>query len=351
MKLLKMFVGMGVVLFIAVGCAPESRKPVDLVWPLPPEKPRIKYIEMIFSNKDIEKKGGVADVLLGERDVVPLAKPYGVFGRGGKFYVTDLGKVFVFDPNNQKVTYIGNRPGIDKLKVPIGVAVSADGRIFVSDAVLNKVFVFESSGKFITALGRAGEFENPAGIAIDDERKKLYIVDTKKHNIIVYSLDYRPVATIGKRGREAGELNFPTNVAIDGDGNILVTDTGNFRIQKLGPDGEFIMEFGSVGDKPGNFGRPKGIALDSEGHIYVVDASFQNVQIFSKDGDVLMFFGQGGPGPGQFFVPAGIAIDENDRIYIADQLNKRVQIFQYLGEGRDDVKEDEVKVKDEAEKE
>ena len=72
-----------------------------------------------------------------------------------------------------------------------------------------------------------------AGVALDEKRRKLYVADAKKHNITAYSLDGKFLHTIGKRGNNAGEFNFPTSIALDSSGNLYVVDTGNFRVQGL----------------------------------------------------------------------------------------------------------------------
>jgi hypothetical protein len=76
----------------------------------------------------------------------------------------------------------------------------------------------------------------------------------------------------------------PTNVAVDGDGNLYVADTLNSRIQMFDADGNFISMFGKAGDGPGFFARPKGIAVDADGHIWVADALQNRVQIFDREG-------------------------------------------------------------------
>lgn len=319
---------------LLVGCAPPEEKKVwNIVWPLPPDEPRIKYVEILSSSKDVEGPAGLGQTLFGEEIVLNLVKPYGVaVDREGKVYVSDVGRVFVFDKKNRKLSFLGGEAGTGRLRTPIGIAIAPDGRVYVTDTASDKTFVYDGKGNFVTAIGQKEEFEGPSGLAIDEKRGRLYVADTKKHNVRAYSFDGRLLMTVGSRGKEPGEFNFPTNVAVDGAGNLYVVDTGNFRVQVFDVEGKYLKSFGAVGDRPGNFSRPKGIAVDSENHIYVVDSAFQNVQIFDGDGQLLLYFGEGGSDPGQFSVPAGIFIDAEDRIYVVDSLNSRVQVFQYLGE-------------------
>lgn len=322
-----------VLLAMIASCAPTYQKPaIDLVWPLPPDEPRIKYIDSIRSTLDVGKKTGVAEALFGEEKVDAFSKPYGVaVDNQGRIYVSDPGRVFVFDLRNKTYDFIGIEPGVGKLVFPVGISASADGRIFITDISQDRVFVYRDR-KFIAAIGQKGELDGPSGVAIDEKRALVYVADSKKHMVNVYSSnDYAKVRTIGKRGSEPGEFNYPTNIAVDADGKLYVVDTANFRVQIFNAEGTYLKSIGKLGNAPGSLARPKGIAVDSEGHIYVVDTAFSNFQIFDKEGNLLLFVGGPGDGPGKFWLPAGITVDHEDKIYVVDQYPGIVEIFQYLG--------------------
>ena len=325
---------MSALLAMVVSCAPTYKKAdIDMVWPLPPDEPRIQYVDTIRSTLDVGMKTGAADVLFGGEQTQAMTKPYGVaVDSKGVIYVTDPGRVFVFDLHNKSYGFIGMDPGQGKLAFPIGIAASADGRLYVTDVSQDRVFVYRGN-KYIAAMGQKGEFEGPSGVAVDDMRGLVYVADAKKHYVVVYSSkDYAKIRTIGVRGTAEGEFNYPTNIALDAEGKVYVVDSGNFRVQIFDAEGKFLRAMGKLGDTPGSLARPKGIAVDSEGHIYVVDTAFANIQIFNKEGNLLLAVGGHGDPPGKFWLPAGMAIDHQDRLYVVDQYPGLVQIFQYLGE-------------------
>jgi DNA-binding beta-propeller fold protein YncE len=334
MKKVKLLVSVVTVLAGIVACASVPQKRTyDIVWPLPPEQPRIRFVEMFYSNMDVEKAASFSEKLFGEDNPQFLVKPYGVaVDRDGRVYVTCPRRVFVFDKKGGRLDFIGDQPGTGQLKRPIGIAVAPDGRVYVSDVGSARVFIYDSKGRFISAIGHGSEFQTPAGLAIDGKLGRLYVVDTREHHFRAYTLNGEYLFTVGERGSDPGKFNYPTNVAVDGKGDIYVVDTANFRVQIFDPQGHYLKSIGKLGDRPGEFARPKGIAIDSEGHIYVADAAFNNFQIFDNEGRLLLFVGEGGAEPGRFQLPAGLFIDDEDRIYVADQLNARVQVFQYLGE-------------------
>lgn len=315
-----------------------AKGPAPLVWPLPPEKPRVKFLSTYSGAADFSKKPGRWKTALLGNSTEPAApdafvKPYAVaVAQDGRIYVTDTAarRVFVVDRERRKLTFIGDR-GNAALTKPVGIAVDGVGTVFVADATLKRVFAYAPDGTFTTAIGKEGEFDSPTGLAIDRTRKVLYVVDSSRHQIVAYSLvDGTRLRTIGRRGGEAGEFNFPTNICVDALGRLYVADTLNFRVQIFDEHGTFVRMFGTLGDAPGTFNRPKGIAVDSEGHIYVVDSAFDNFQIFDAEGQLLLFVGHGGAEAGQFLLPAGLYIDDRDQIFVADQGNSRVQVFQYV---------------------
>jgi DNA-binding beta-propeller fold protein YncE len=329
-----LFVSIAALLMGLAGCA-SVKKEVEMVWPLPPDEPKIKFVEILRSAKDVEGTGGLEKAILGDSGGDTFTRPYGVATDAeGRIYATDVGRVFVFDKKNKKLSFIGDEPGTGKLSVPMGIVVSRKGKVYVADSQAKRVFVYDLKGTLLTAFGRVGEMDTPTGVAIDEKRDRLYVADTKKHTIIVYALaDGKLLKTIGEKGSgELGKFNLPTNIILDRTGNLYVTDTGNFRVQILEPDGKPIRSIGQIGDKLGNFSRPKGIALDSEDNLYVVDSAFNNIQIFNKDGKPLLVVGEGGYSPGKFQLPSGIFIDDDDRIIVVDGMNGRLQVLQYLSE-------------------
>jgi tripartite motif-containing protein 71 len=80
--------------------------------------------------------------------------------------------------------------------------------------------------------------------------------------------------------RTAGQFLRPQGVVVDQEGNIIVTDSRNHRIQVFQPNGNFLCKFGAPGTGPGQMDRPSGICLTPEGLVIVVDFGNNRVQIF-----------------------------------------------------------------------
>ena len=85
---------------------------------------------------------------------------------------------------------------------------------------------------------------------------------------------------------------------------------------------------GSKGSDPGQFRNPRGVAVDAEGNLVVADSSNRRVQVLRPDGShVRTIGGSQGSGPGQFNIPCGVAVDAAGNLVVADRGNHRVQVL------------------------
>ncbi len=308
---------------------------VPLVWPEPPEAPRIRYLGSISTEVDLKRKvswtEGLGDLLFGGRKIGVLVAPYAVAAdRENRLFVTDTGGavVHVFDMTTRGYQQFAEMTGRERLQKPVGLAI-ANNWIYVVDSALHKVCVFDKKGQFQFSFGRE-RLQRPSGIVYRRDDETVYVADTARHAIDVFTKNGKFIQQIGARGLAPGTFNFPTHLWLDESGRLYVSDTLNYRIQVFTRDGAFLTTFGQQGDRPGNFAHPCGVATDSLGNIYVTDRQFENVQIFDPQGGILMAFGEEGTRPGQFWLPAGIFIDERNKIYVADSFNKRIQVFELL---------------------
>ena len=323
-------------LVAATGCAVKKPEPPYSIWPLFPNEPRLVFQNAYTGGEDI-KAPVFFDYILGKPSRSDFTKPYGVFADQGKIYIVESQplrpQLVVLNTAKERTSIIsGGDFGV--FKSPIGVVAAPNGDIYVSDSVRGSVYVFDKDGDYQTTLDKPGAFKKPAGMALDNNLKRIYIADTGANTVYAYSLSGNHLFSIGSPGNGPGNLHGPTNVAVNtGNGNVVVVDTLNWRVQVFDSDGKFVRTFGEIGDGPGQFTRPKGVGIDSEGHIYVVDAAFDNIQIFTSEGQFLGSFGSTGANPGYFFnLPAGLYIDGSDKLYVTEQLNGRVQVFQYLSD-------------------
>ena len=329
-----------------------------IVWPSPPAIARLKFENILTGQKidwaglDTKKKPRKSwmDRLAGvqpDQQVknvrskvgFQLMRPYGVAADSkGNIYAADqaVGAIFIFPrAGNGQIELIKNGENA-RLPMMNGLAVDDDDRLFVTDVKQHHVLVFNAKHEPEAVFG-GDVLVSPAGIALDTNNRFVYVVDTQQDQVLVFDADkytlLRRIGTAGKRHTLTGpgDFSLPTNVAVDKEGNVYVTDTLNNRVEIFDADGQFISAFGKEGDGPGRFARPKGIAIDGDGHIWVADEVQSRIQVFNRQGQLLMYLGERGWYPGQFQGLYGVAFDKADnRIITSEQLPGRVQVFQYV---------------------
>jgi tripartite motif-containing protein 71 len=319
-----------------------------------------------------------------------LAFPRALAADGaGDTYVADTAndRIQVFDPGGGYLRTIGaSARDLSVLTAPRGLATDPAGRLLVSDTVGNRVEVYAPgsnafAGAWSTAGGHTAGFAEPAGIAIDP-RGSVYVADTANARLVhlwgdgtflselggpadlggaglssagaaavaagsgwVYVADtnhnrvlaYGPEGSLrarwgahgadGASGSGSGEFDHPSGIAIDGSGEVYVTDRGNSRIVKLSPDGEVLTEWGSAGAGDGRFHAPTGVAVDAARNVYVVDSENNRVQVFDENGRFLAKWGFRGVELGELSQPSAITVDCAGDVYVADTNNNRVERF------------------------
>ena len=146
-------------------------------------------------------------------------------------------------------------------------------------------------------------------------------------------------------GIHAGQaqLNFPSDLDLDSDGNLYIADPGNHRIRRVGPD-NLIITFAGV-DTAGFSGDggpaveaglnfPERVAVGPKGNVYIADTGNQRIRRVGPDGVITTFAGSGARGfsgdggpatNADMNLPTGLAVDTSGVVYIADSDNHRIR--------------------------
>lgn len=312
------------------------------VWPAAPETARYVHVTTLEGEQNFEvdrrptamaKRVAKWIVGLAIGDVAPrqLQRPVSGFTNGaGRVFVVDasLRAVVVFDLARGEVDIWKDATDLEGFGAPIGIAPDGKGGVLVTDAELAAVFHLDRDG---TPLGRFGDgdLQRPTGIARDPETGTIYVTDTVAHDIKLFDGEGKLLRAIGERGREEGTFNYPTHVSF-ADDRLYVSDSMNFRIQVLNDDGDVEQSFGETGLYLGNLVRPKGVAVGGDGRVYVAESYHDHLLVYDQTGRFLLPIGGTGNAVGQFYQPSGIWTDRQRRVYVADMYNGRVMVFQEL---------------------
>jgi streptogramin lyase len=193
--------------------------------------------------------------------------------------------------------------GAGQFKEPKGIAVSANGAVYVADGANNRLEEFKEKGEFVAAFG----FE------VSNEKDEYEICTSG--------------CKAGVAGSGNGQFNAPGGVAIASNGNVWVADDSNNRVEEFNEKDEYLSKFGVVGSGNGQFKEPKGVAIAANGNILVADSVNDRVQELTPSGTFVTTFGAKGTGNGQFEEPWGIGLTTSGDLYVADVRNNRVQVW------------------------
>jgi sugar lactone lactonase YvrE len=246
-----------------------------------------------------------------------------------------LGVAYGQAPNSQPNPYRtienwGQLPDGRKWGSTSAVDIDRDGHIwiaercganFCTDSTVAPILEFDSSGKVLKSFG-AGIFVQPHSIYLDPSGN-VWVADDdarggKGNQVFKFNSDGKLLLALGKAG-VAGDgpdtFNQPSAVIVAPNGDIFVADghggKSNARIVKFSKDGTFLKTWGKKGSGPGEFDTPHSLAFDSRGRLYVGDRGNSRIQIFDQEGNFLQQWTQ-------FGRPSGIFIDKNDNLYAAD---------------------------------
>ncbi|MCH7527852.1 MAG: SMP-30/gluconolactonase/LRE family protein, partial [Planctomycetes bacterium] len=237
---------------------------------------------------------------------------------------------------------VGIAPGA--FSYPRAITVARNGDVFVVDKSA-RVQRFSPDGTFETSWKMPEKVAGkPVGLTVHPDGR-VFVADTHYHRVIVFDPDGNELTRFGEYGTGDGQFLLPTDVAIDADGFIYVSEyNGNDRITKWeeigtearrhgGAKGEVrfvgtLIE-GEVGGRP--LRRPAALDIDDEQTLWVADACNHRILRFTLDGRLLNEFGQMGKDAGQMRYPYDIDVDQDGNVMVCEYGNSRLQWFDAQG--------------------
>jgi DNA-binding beta-propeller fold protein YncE len=176
-----------------------------------------------------------------------------------------------------------------------------------------------------------GQLMGPVGVAVKSGGA-IWVADSGNARVQAFDAHGQPAGVWGSLGSEPGQFNQPAGLAAAPDGSVFVADTWNHRIQRFGPDMSFAGSFGKatadlLNPGPDEMWGPRGVAVDGDGNVWVTDTGTHRVRKFAPDGSPIASFGSRGRGPRQFVEPVGIAVGPDGSVFVADAGNARIQKF------------------------
>ena len=234
--------------------------------------------------------------------------------------------ITVYDKEGKKVRSFGSEGTEEgQFTCPLGVAVTNDGHILVTDK--HRVQKLTLEGHFIVSFGssEAGseplQFNYPRGIAVHPTTGQIYVADSINHRIQVINGDFSYSHSFGIKGMAPGQLNYPYDVALDGVGNVYVANFSNKCIDVFTSDGKYVRQFGSDDDQ---LNSPTAIVIDTHNYVYVAEIGSHCISIFTTDGVFIRHVGHRGSGEGELIEARAVTVDTLGNLYVSDTDNNRV---------------------------
>jgi sugar lactone lactonase YvrE len=277
------------------------------------------------------------------------------------------GTVSTFAGQADKTGSLDSTQSFSLMNHPEAIAVAPGGFAYIADSANDVIRQYFPNGDGITYFtaylgtiagsagaagsqdgqGTAARFNGPAGVAVMPDFT-VFVSDTMANRIrrissagVVASLTDSSIAGFRDGNAADARFNRPTGLAVDHSGNLLIADTGNHVIRRLGTDGNVTTIAGTPGvagfsDGRGGgamFNQPTTLTIDAFGNLYVADTGNHAIRLIAPSGLVTTMIGTGSPGyqsgPGRtamLNMPTGLAIDTEGRLLIADGGNRVVRV-------------------------
>lgn len=243
---------------------------------------------------------------------------------------------------------------VARFNLPSGVAVDAQGTVYVADNFNHRIRKITSQGIVSTLAGTGSigtadgsgstaQFYDPTAVAVDAQGT-VYVADYENHRIrkitssgLVSTLAGSENAGFADGIGRAALFSHPRSISVDAQGAVYVAD--NSKIRRILPNGAVNTLAGSAGigytDGPGStaqFGDFLSLVATAQGVVYVADYNNHCIRKITSVGIVSTIAGTGIPGfadgagsTAQFNKPNGIAVDNQETLFVTDFVNFRVR--------------------------
>lgn len=248
----------------------------------------------------------------------------GEFHNPSGLAIDPSGNVYVLEWGNNRIQKFGPDGTLVKnwgeqslFEYSSGIAVDQAGYVYVADSPGRKVIKYTADGFHVAQWDVEGTWSDPlqpfnntclAGIAVDS-KGHVYVGDVMDNKVHKFAPDGSVISKWDLAGA-AGGGGGPASLYVDAQDFVFVSDGAS--IHKFSPDGELTDTWGGHGSVPGKFGHISGMAVNGDGDLYVTDETLSRVQVLSPKSQVE-------PGQSKVIIVAGGGNHKDNNLWDATQ--------------------------------
>lgn len=188
-----------------------------------------------------------------------------------------------FDQKGNVLKTLGQHgKGRGEFIYPVGICKDAAENLYVCEYGGNdRVQVFTRDGEWLREFGSPGtgdgQFQRPSGVAW--RKGKVFVADAINNRVLVFTDTGKFLGMLGAGadGKGALALNLPYDITLAPDGNLYVIEYGGGRLLRISPEGKLLATYGHTGGGEGEFATPWGLCADSRNRIFVADTKNRRI--------------------------------------------------------------------------
>jgi len=221
---------------------------------------------------------------------------------------------------------------LNSIKKPGQLTLSTSrSKIAVADILTNKIYVFDSRGELLWEVGDNVKIEQPLSVCFDDENVLCF---TLKKSRFVYRVYEKKPELIDTLKEITTGLNQPINIVQilkDRYGNYLVLDDNNHEVLLFNKEWQFKQVLIKYGQGKGRVLFPSQLAQDISGNLIITDQHNIPLQFFSSEGKFLFYAGWNKPGTYEGWGATAVAVDNQQTIWVTDIINRQFRLYDVTG--------------------
>ena len=162
----------------------------------------------------------------------------------------------------------------------MGICKDPDENLYICEyGGHDRVQKFSREGVWLAEFGGfgtgPGEFQRPSGLAW--LAGKIYVTDAVNNRVLIFTDAGKYLGILGEPNQPPIDFNLPYDIAAGGDGALYIIEYGAGRLTKLSPEGKVIGRYGRTGSGEGEFATPWGLTIDSKMRVRIADTKNRRI--------------------------------------------------------------------------